>query len=243
MLFSGISKNYTITGSCNTQFTSDFNDMTRSLKLTSGCVEMFGAGSCTGGSKQYTANTASLIADGFDSTFSSFRACSSMSIYEDPNYGNAGGSRTYPVTGTCNNDPASTFSNQTSSLQLSGCVQLFSGIGCTGVSKQYTGNVANLSTDGFDNMLSSFRECSSFTVYDGTNYGGNSRTYAVTSTCNNALYMTDNFNDMASSIQATGCVKLFADGGCSGVSHQYMGNVANFTADNFDNSASSFSAC
>jgi len=239
--YGGVSHTYTVTGTCNTVITSEFNDQTSSLKLTSGCVEMFGSTDCTGGSKQYTANTASLTADGFDNSFSSFRSCSSMSVYADPNYG--GVSQTRAVTGTCNNDLASIFNDQTSSLQLSGCVQLFADYGCTGVSRQYTGNVANLSADGFDNSLTSFRECSSFTVYDSVNYGGVSQTYAVTSTCNNALYMTDNFNDMASSIQVTGCVKLFADGGCSGVSHQYTGNVANFTADAFDNSASSFRAC
>jgi len=235
--YTGTSKNYIITGLCSNSLISDgFNDLTSSLKLTSGCVEMFGASDCRGGSKQYTANAASLVADGFDNSFSSFRSCSSMTVYADPNY--IGESHTYPVTGTCNSVLASIFNDQTSSLQLTGCVQLFADSGCTGTSKQYTANVPALSVDGFDNSASSFRACSSMTAYDGPNYQGNTYTSSVTNTCTN---FAADFNNIVSSLQVTGCVQLFADINCSGTSNQYNGNVAALSG--FDNSASSFKAC
>ncbi len=75
-----------MTGTCNNGLISNFNDQTNSLQLT-GCVQLFADGSCAGTSIQLTTSVADLGIDNFDNTLSSFRACSSVSLYADPNYG------------------------------------------------------------------------------------------------------------------------------------------------------------
>jgi len=235
--YGGATKTYTITGTCNSDVASSFNDITSSIQLTSGCVELYGASGCIGGSKQYTANTTSLVADGLDNTISSLRACSSVSFYVDPNYG--GVSHTYTITGACNSVLASSFNDQISSLQVTGCVEVFADSNCAGISYQYTANTATMTSD-IDNNASSFRACSSVSFYVDPNYGGVSHTFTISNTCNSGIAST--FNDQISSLQVTGCVQVFSDSGCSGISKQYTANTATMTAD-IDNNASSFSSC
>ena len=61
-------------------------------------------------------------------------------------------------------------------------------------------------------------------MYDSTNYGGDSISYTVTSTCNNAL--ASEFNDRSSSLKLTsGCVRLYGDINCAGDYRDFTANT------------------
>ncbi|KAI1698808.1 hypothetical protein DdX_17682 [Ditylenchus destructor] len=82
---------------------------------------------------------------------------------------------------------------------------------------------------------------SSLTVYDGSSYGGTSKTYSIPTTCSNSI-LNDGFNDMVSSIKVSGgCVRLWADDNCSGTYKEYSANTASMP--DFDNTATSMGPC
>ncbi|KAI1698109.1 astacin (Peptidase family m12A) domain-containing protein [Ditylenchus destructor] len=246
--YAGTSKTYAFPTTCSNSILNDgFNDMASSIKVSGGCVRLWADDNCSGTYKEYSANTASM--PDFDNSATSMGPCSGsqttgITVYDGASY--AGTSKTYTFPTACSNSIISDgFNDIISSIKVSGgCVRLWAGGSCTGIYKEYSADTASM--PDFDNTASSTGPCSaakatSFSVYDGTNYGGTSQTYAFPTTCSNSI-LNDGFNDMVSSIQIMdGCVRLWADDNCSGTYKEYSTSTASMP--DFDNSATSMGPC
>jgi hypothetical protein len=164
----------------------------------------------------------------------------SITVYDGENY--TGTSKTYDLPTTCNNSIITDgLNDKVSSIQVSGgCVRLWAIGDCLGGYQDYTANAPSMS--GFDNSATSMGPCFSasglvsFTVYDGNNFTGQSGTHTVTSLSCQRVYVN------ASSIHVGGgCVRLWNDTNCSGISKDYSTHAASMP--DFDNMAKAYTAC